>query len=83
MCNANSLPLVSIITLTYNRFEKLIKTIDSVFEQNYCNLEYIICDDGSDHFPTKIIEQYCKIGKQITLIKHPNVGTVKNFNIAI
>lgn len=83
MDNANSSPLVSIITLTYNRFEKLIKTIDSVFEQNYCNLEYIICDDGSNQFPTKIIEQYCKVGKQITLIKHSNIGTVKNFNMAI
>lgn len=76
-------PIVTVITLTYNHFENIRKTIDSVFLQDYHNIEYIICDDGSFEFPNEIIKEYIKKGKKIKLICHENVGTVKNFNFAI
>ena len=38
---------VSIITPTYNRSKLLSETIDSILNQNYPDLEYIVIDDGS------------------------------------
>ena len=43
--------LVSIITATYKKFDRLIDSINSVIAQDYSNIEYIITDDGSDDFP--------------------------------
>ncbi|PKL52498.1 MAG: hypothetical protein CVV37_00935 [Nitrospira bacterium HGW-Nitrospira-1] len=42
------LPLVTIITPTYNREAFLAETIDSVLSQDYPAIEYIVLDDGKD-----------------------------------
>ncbi|MFX6035821.1 glycosyltransferase, partial [Acinetobacter baumannii] len=38
---------LSIITISYNSFARLKKTIESVFAQNFNDFEYIIIDGGS------------------------------------
>ena len=38
-------PLVSVVTITYRKFEYIYDTIDSVLNQDYDNIEYIISDD--------------------------------------
>ena len=43
-----SLPLVSAIVTTHNRFDLLQKAVDSIFSQNYKNIEIIVVDDNSD-----------------------------------
>ena len=40
--------LVSIITATYNRQEKIVQIIESLKDRTYKNIEYIVCDDNSD-----------------------------------
>lgn len=40
-------PKISIVTITFNSEKTLERTIKSVVEQNYDNLEYIIIDGGS------------------------------------
>lgn len=40
-------PAVSVIIPTYNREERLQKTIESVLSQTYTDFELLICDDGS------------------------------------
>ena len=45
--NAGKMPLVSVVIPTYNRVHTLPRSIDSVLNQTYENLELIIMDDGS------------------------------------
>jgi glycosyltransferase involved in cell wall biosynthesis len=56
----NQLPKVSIVTITYNAEKHIEKTIKSVLEQNYSNIEYIIIDGNSTDSTLEIINKYKK-----------------------
>jgi len=51
-------PLVSIITVVYNGDKYLEQTINSVINQSYNNIEYIIIDGGSTDNTLNIISKY-------------------------
>ncbi len=82
------LPLVTIVILTYKNFQYIWDAIDSVYCQDYPNIQLIISDDGSDKFPKIEIERYLRDKKSknvrnYKIIHHEqNIGTVKNLNIA-
>lgn len=81
-------PLVTIIVLCYRNFRYVYQTLDSIFRQDYPNIELIVSDDGSANFPEEKIRAYIEehAGKNITSrrINHnsKNMGTVKHLNIA-
>lgn len=51
-------PLISIITIVFNGEEYLERTVKSVTNQTYINIEYIIIDGGSIDKTLSIIEKY-------------------------
>ena len=51
-------PKLSIITPSYNQAQFIERTIRSVLDQGYENLEYIVVDGGSDDGSAAIIERY-------------------------
>jgi glycosyltransferase involved in cell wall biosynthesis len=53
-------PKISIVTVTYNAEQYIEKTIKSIIEQDYLNLEYIIIDGASSDSTTDIIKKYEK-----------------------
>lgn len=56
--NNNAIPSISIITVTYNAEAFIKKTIESVVEQTYKNIEYIIIDGASKDATMKIVEPF-------------------------
>lgn len=66
-----ALPLVSIITPTYNRAGFLEETIDSILNQDYGNLELIVLDDGSTDDTQARLARY---RDRATLLHHDNQG---------
>lgn len=51
-------PLVTVITVVYNNKKHLEKTIHSVFDQTYPNVEYLVIDGGSTDGTLEILDQY-------------------------
>lgn len=51
-------PLVSVITIVYNGETHIEQTINSVLNQTYKNIEYIIIDGGSKDNTLSIIKKY-------------------------
>ena len=56
--NFKSQPLVSIITISLNSEKTITKTIESVKNQTYKNIEYIIIDGKSEDRTIDIVHSY-------------------------
>jgi glycosyltransferase involved in cell wall biosynthesis len=51
-------PKLSIITINYNNVNGLLKTIQSVINQNFIDFEYIIIDGGSNDGSLEVIKHF-------------------------
>lgn len=57
---ACKLPKITVVTVVFNGRFEIAKTMDSVLEQDYANLEYIVTDGESSDGTIDIIRQYEK-----------------------
>ena len=60
LMRVSSSPLMSIVTVVRNREQALTRTMQSVIEQTYDNIEYIIIDGGSSDGTVQRIREYEK-----------------------
>lgn len=76
-------PKISIIMPVYNAEKSLEKSINSVLNQCYKNLELIIIDDGSTDSSRIIIENYSKKDNRVVSFFNSNHGVsyTRNFGI--
>jgi glycosyltransferase involved in cell wall biosynthesis len=71
-------PIITVITVVYNSEKQLEQTIQSVINQTYANIEYIVIDGGSTDGSTEIIKKYNdKISKWVS---EPDKGIYDGMN---
>ncbi len=70
-------PLVSIVTPSMNQGRFLRRTIESVLNQTYRNIEYLVIDGGSSDESIEILESY---GDRLRWISEPDGGQTNAIN---
>ena len=81
-CDAE-LPLVSVIIPAYNAEAFIARTIESVLQQTYKNLEIIVVDDGSTDRTAEIVQELTQTDSRLQLIQQFNSGVAAARNLAI
>ena len=71
---------LSIVTPSYNQARFLEACIDSVLNQNYPDLEYLVMDGGSKDLSVEILKTY---GNQIIWVSEPDGGQAAAVNKGI
>ena len=77
------MPLFSIITAVYNNKKYIRKCIDSVLNQSFDDIEYIIVDDGSTDGTSELVDRISIVDKRIKVIHQKNQWIYNSFNNGI
>ncbi|MGG1664101.1 glycosyltransferase family 2 protein [Brevibacillus sp. NRS-1366] len=72
--NNQSLPLVSVITPSFNQGRFIKETIESVRNQDYPNVEHIIVDGGSTDATVSILQLYSHMGDRFRFVSEKDRG---------
>ena len=75
---------VSVIMSVFNGENTLEESIESILNQTYSNLEFLIVDDQSDDKTYQILENYKNKDSRIKVFKNnENIGLTKSLNILL
>jgi glycosyltransferase involved in cell wall biosynthesis len=78
------LPLVEVLSCVYNAADYVANAIESVLNQTYPNLRFVIVSDGCTDRTTEIIQEYAAKYSNIHLIVNPeNYGIIQSANIGL
>jgi glycosyltransferase involved in cell wall biosynthesis len=74
-------PLVTVIIPTYNRVDFISRSINSVLNQTYKNIELIVIDDGSTDHTASVVSEF----KNIKYVYKPNgrQASARNAGLAL
>lgn len=72
---------VSVITATYNSSKTVLDTLQSLNEQTYPDIEYIIIDGGSSDNTVSVIEEHCP--QVASIVSEPDKGIYDALNKGI
>lgn len=75
--------VVSVIIPVYNVEEFIFKTVKSVMDQDYKNIEIILVDDGSPDNSAKIIDELAKKDDRIIYVHKDNGGVSSARNVGL
>jgi len=78
----NNMPLVSVVVPCYNHEKYVEETIESIVNQTYKNIEFIVIDDGSKDNSVKIIQELAD-KYNFTFIHRSNKGLSATLNEGI
>jgi glycosyltransferase involved in cell wall biosynthesis len=76
-------PLVSVIIPAYNAETFIERTLTSVLNQTYRNIEVIVVDDGSHDRTAEIVKALAQKDDRVHLIQQANAGVAAARNLAI
>lgn len=76
-------PLVSVIIPAYNAEVFITRTLQSVLNQTYKNLEVIVIDDGSSDRTSEIVKAIALQDSRLRLLQQPNSGVAAARNLGI
>ena len=76
-------PLITVAITVYNIKDYLQRSIDSVCNQTYRNLEILLVDDGSTDGSELVCNEYERIDSRIRAIHKKNGGPSEARNVAI
>ena len=74
-------PLISVVTVSYNAVDTIERTILSVLNQTYSDIEYIIIDGGSTDGTVDLIKKYAD--KITYWVSEPDQGIYDAMNKGI
>lgn len=69
---------IAVLLSAYNGTKYIKEQINSILEQNDCDITLIIRNDGSTDETIKILDEY-KDNKKIIIYDEPNIGLAKSF----
>lgn len=78
-----SLPPVSVVIAAYNEEKVIAKTIESVLDADYSELEIVIVDDGSFDNTFSLVQRNYSGDPRVRLFRQPNGGKASALNRAI
>lgn len=81
--NKNNAPLISILIPCYNGEKTIGKTITSVLNQTYNNLDIVIINDGSTDNTLKVVNDFATNDKRIRIISQENQGLSITRNVLV
>ena len=76
-------PKLSVITIVYNNAIAIERTMLSVLNQTYKNIEVILINDGSTDDTLDKIQKYASLDSRIVVLDVPNGGVSHARNLGI
>lgn len=73
-CTKNTTPAVSVIVASYNYADYVEKTVRSVLNQTFRDLEVVAVDDGSSDSSLSVLHRLAEQDPRVRVFTHPDAG---------